>query len=180
MLQHDEKKALTIRLDPDLLKMAENQCAKRNVSMNTFVNQIFRNYKDWSSIAGKAGLVPVDRELLISLLENIDEKKLLAISNEVVQSKQTQEKVIFFKGKFDSEACFQVLELWLEAGGFQFKHEVMEEDDGTLHTFCMQFNMGRKFSLFMSSKIDNIFRQIGVKKIEFQTTDGQVAFKVKP
>jgi hypothetical protein len=160
--------------------MAENQCVKRNVSMNTFVNQILRNYKDWSSLAGSAGFVPLGKDILTLIFQNIEAEKLLDISKQVVYSRKPEEKIMFLKNKFDAEAFFQVLELWLEAGGFPFNHNIIEGDDGTLHNLCMQFNMGSKWSLFVSSHIDNIFRQIGVKKMEFQITDDQVSFEVKP
>lgn len=180
LIQNGKKKALTIRLDTDLLKTLEHECAKRNVSMNTFLNQIFRNYKEWFSIAGMAGFVPLSREILTSLFENTDEEQLLAISNEVGQGKKSEEQVVFLKDKFDAVAYLEFLELWLEAGGFPFKHEIMEEDDGSLHTVCMQFNMGRKWSFFSASLIDNMFKRTGVKHLEFQITDDQVTFKVKP
>jgi hypothetical protein len=67
-----------------------------------------------------------------------------------------------------------VIETSIRISGYCYKHEV---NDG-IHRFVLHHDMGRKWSMYISTRYQIVFDRLGLKRVDFALTDNTVAFKV--
>lgn len=85
--------------------------------------------------------------------------------------------MLLLRDEYDVASTLEVIETWIRISGYQYKHEI--NDDGSdIHRFVIHHNIGRKWSLYISTRYQIVFDQLGLKRVDFAPTDNTVAFKV--
>src|SRR5919197_3491438 len=72
-----ESKTASFRIDTGLLDDLEQVANLKQISLNTLANQIFREYIEWYASAPKSGYVTVRKSLLVEMLNEMTEEKIL-------------------------------------------------------------------------------------------------------
>lgn len=176
---HDIKKpkteTLTFRLDKSTINRLRQEAEGNRTTLNTLANQIFKEHIDWYSNAPKAGYISIPRDFIIELLNLISEQEIVRISEKVTKSHHS-DIILLLRDEYDVNSTLNVIETWIRISGYQYKYEV--NDEGDIHRFVIQHNMGRKWSLYISTRYQIVFDKLGLKRVEFALTDNTVAFKV--
>ena len=122
------------------------EAKEKQIHLNTLVSQIIDSYVNFGASVSKAGMIPISKSVPIELLEGYSEDQIKAIA------KRTQEKIridraLQLRGKYNFETLIDILESWLKATGFSYRHN-RDAENASRHIFIVQHNMGRKYSLF--------------------------------
>ena len=166
-------RSITYRLPESLINELDTEAKQKKISQNVLVKQILERYIQWDRFSDKIGMVPVPKEILESLGEDLDGKDIDEIINVVFP--MIKNNVMFIKGGYDLERCIETLEDYMRASGMNSDHRV----DGELHTFIIQHDLGMKWSVFTEQLLTQIFRNFASDKdLKFQTTDSTVILKV--
>jgi len=166
-------RSITYRLPETLINELENESNQKKISQNVLVKQILEKYVQWDRYSAKMGLIPVPKEILQSLGDDLDGQDIDAIIN--VLFPIIKNTVMFIKGGFDLERCIETLEDYMRTSGVKSDHRV----DGNLHSFIIQHDLGIKWSVFTEQLLTQIFRNFASDKdLKFQTTDSTVILKV--
>lgn len=166
-------RSITYRLPETLINELENESNRKKISQNVLVKQILEKYVQWDRYSAKMGLIPVPKEILQSLGDDLDGQDIDAIIN--VLFPIIKNTVMFIKGGFDLERCIETLEDYMRTSGVKSDHRV----DGNLHSFIIQHDLGIKWSVFTEQLLTQIFRNFASDKdLKFQTTDSTVILKV--
>ena len=166
-------RSITYRLPESLINELDSEATQKKISQNVLVKQILERYIQWDRFSDKIGMVPVPKEILESLGEDLDGKDIDEIINVVFP--MIKNNVMFIKGGYDLERCIETLEDYMRASGMNSDHRV----DGELHTFIIQHDLGMKWSVFTEQLLTQIFRNFASDKdLKFQTTDSTVILKV--
>lgn len=166
-------RSITYRLPETLINELENESNQKKISQNVLVKQILEKYVQWDRYSAKMGLIPVPKEILQSLGDDLDGQDIDAIIN--VLFPILKNTVMFIKGGFDLERCIETLEDYMRTSGVKSDHRV----DGNLHSFIIQHDLGIKWSVFTEQLLTQIFRNFASDKdLKFQTTDSTVILKV--
>jgi len=166
-------RSITYRLPESLINELDTEAKQKKISQNVLVKQILERYIQWDRFYDKIGMVPVPKEILESLGEDLDGKDIDEIINVVFP--MIKNNVMFIKGGYDLERCIETLEDYMRASGMNSDHRV----DGELHTFIIQHDLGMKWSVFTEQLLTQIFRNFASDKdLKFQTTDSTVILKV--
>jgi hypothetical protein len=144
-------------------------------SLNTLASQIFRQHNDWHSKAAKAGYVPLPKQLIMRFLDEIPEEQVIRISEDVTKNFY-EDIMLLLRNEIDIDSTLDLIETWIRISGFQYKHEI---NDGDVHSYVIQHDMGRKFSDCISTLYRFVFQKLGLTKVEFIITEHTVAFKVE-
>src|ERR671916_6804 len=155
-----------VPLDQLRLEAKENQ-----ITLNTLVNQIVDSYVNFTSNASKAGMIPIHRLCLITLLEGYDEEQVKEIAKRFVKA-ICVETPLLLRGKYDFEAVLESHRSWLKAAGFQYRYS--KDAEKNRHTFIVEHDMGRKFSLFAVEYTKLYFEPVVKKEVESSFTDNTI------
>lgn len=166
-------RSITYRLPESLINELDSEAKQKKISQNVLVKQILERYIRWDRFSDKIGMVPVPKEILESLGEDLDGKDIDEIINVVFP--MIKNNVMYIKGGYDLERCIETLEDYMRASGMNSDHRI----DGELHTFIIQHDLGMKWSVFTEQLLTQIFRNFASDKdLKFQTTDSTVILKV--
>jgi hypothetical protein len=66
------------------------------------------------------------------------------------------------------------LRYWLDSSGYQFR---IDRSNGT-DTYVIQFDLGRKFSLYFKTQMELVFEHFNVQNAEAEMTDNSVILRI--
>ena len=166
-------RSITYRLPEALISELDGEARQKKISQNVLVKQILEKYIEWDRYSAKMGMIPVPKEILQTLGDDLDGKDIDEIIN--ILFPIIKNTVMFVKGGFDLERCIETLEDYMRTSGMNSDHRV----DGNLHSFIIQHDLGIKWSVFTEQLLAQIFRNFASDKdLKFQTTDSTVILKV--
>lgn len=136
-------------------------------------SQIFRQHVDWHSNAAKAGFITVRRGLILRLLEIATEEQLVKIA-EYIAKKETKNFVLMLRNEYNMTSALDVVETWIRIAGYPYRHDA----NYSKHSYTIQHEMGRKWSMYLAEQYRFLFEDFGVEKVRFDITDSVLAFSV--
>lgn len=150
------KESVTFRIGEDVLYELQSKSRSENVSLNTLVSQILENYVQWHMRACGAGLIYINKEILRRLLEELDEDKICKIASQTAKlvGKTVQ---LYMTGRYDVETWKSLMRGRLRNSSFPFQEYT--DDDKT--SFIIEYDMGKKFSMFFMEFNKQILQDLG-------------------
>jgi hypothetical protein len=165
--------SVTLRLDKDILDKLRKEAKEKQVSLNVMMGQITLQHLDWHAYASKAGFIAVTRGTVREMLEKITEKDIVEIA-EYVAKKESKEFIIMLKNDYSVTSALQVLDTWLKIVGYSYRHEVR----GSEHSYIIQHEMGKKWSLYLKELFRLISEDFGLPRAAFDVNENMLSFKV--
>lgn len=165
--------SVTLRLDKDILDKLKKEAKEKQVSLNVLVGQIALQHLDWHAYASKAGFIAITRGTVRKMLEKITEKDIVEIA-EYVAKKESKEFIIMLKNDYSVTSALQVLDTWLKIVGYSYRHEVR----GSEHSYIIQHEMGKKWSLYLRDLFRLISEDFGLPRVDFDVNENMLSFKV--
>ncbi|MEM2759226.1 MAG: hypothetical protein QXU32_09605 [Nitrososphaerales archaeon] len=172
----DRKKTsvMSFRLDDDIVDALRQQAEEEEISLNVLANHIFRRYVEWERDAQKAGFIPVTKELLMAIINEIDDKKIEELVRNVSRY-VVKEQILYMESKYNLDSFLKWLDIRNKISGFAQKHVI----NGREHEFIIQHDMNLKWSLYLKTLFEVILGDVYRKKVEFEITPATVIFKLE-
>lgn len=168
-----QSESITLRLDSIILNKLQREAEQKDTSVNALVSHVVRRHIDWHSNAAKAGFVTVRRGLLINLINRLPDKEISSIA-EYIAKKETKDFVLLLRNEYNIESALDVIETWIKISGHPYRHEV----NYTRHSYVIQHDMGRNWSLYMAEQYRFLFEEFELKKVEFDINENTLDFVV--
>jgi hypothetical protein len=168
-----QSKSITFRLDGALLNKLHHEANQKDISVNTLASHIIRRHIDWHSNAAKAGFVTVRKGLLSNLINRLSEKEISSVA-EYIAKNETKDFVLLLRNEYNIETALDVIETWIKISGYPYRHEV----NYTQHSYVIQHDMGKNWSLYMAELYRFVFEEFGLKKVEFDLNNNTLDFTV--
>lgn len=165
--------SVTLRLDKDTLDKLRKEAKEKQVSLNVLVGQIALQHLDWHAYASKAGFIAVTRRTVQKMLEKITEKDIVEIA-EYVAKNESKEFITMLRNDYSVTSALQVLDTWLKIVGYSYRHEVR----GSEHSYIIQHDMGKKWSLYLKELFRLISEGFGLPRVDFDINENMLSFKV--
>ncbi len=162
---------ISFRIPKVQLDELRQEAKENQITLNTLVNQIIDSYVNFTSNAPKAGMIPIHKLCLITLLEGYSEVQVKEIARRFVKAICVQTPLLL-RGKYDFEAVLESHRSWLKAAGFQYRYS--NDAEKNRHTFIVEHDMGRKFSLFAVEYAKHYFEPVVRKEVESSFTDNTI------
>ncbi|HJU35036.1 MAG TPA: hypothetical protein VJ695_07925 [Nitrososphaera sp.] len=162
---------ISFRIAKVLLNQLRQEAKEDQITLNTLVNKIIDSYVNFTSNAPKAGMIPIHRLCLITLLEGYNEEEVKEIARRFVKAISVQTPLLL-RGKYDFEAVLESHRSWIKAAGFQYRYS--KDAEKNRHTFIVEHDMGKKFSLFAIEYAKLYFEPVVRKEVECSFTDNTI------
>jgi hypothetical protein len=173
-VQKQTTEGITFRIPSSSINQLREESKKKQLSLNTLVNQILKDHLDWHTHAAQAKMFHVPRSTFSRLVDDLTDEELSkhAVSN---AKKDFVDIGLLLNGEFTLPSFLNMLENWSRISSFPYKHEVKND----VHNFIIQHDMGRNFSFLIKELYRYILEEMFERKSDFTITDKSVMFRFK-
>ncbi|MDE1843203.1 MAG: hypothetical protein KGH95_06100 [Thaumarchaeota archaeon] len=151
--KHEDTRSISYRLPAHIVTELETEAMQKKISQNVLVKQILEKYVKWDRFADKIGIIPVPKEILRILGDEMKGDEINKIIDVMIP--MIKDWVMFMKGNYDLKRAIEALEDYMRASGMTSDHRI----EGGVHHFIIQHNLGIKWSLFTEYLLKQIFYQ---------------------
>jgi hypothetical protein len=163
----------SFRIDESALRAVEAEASSLNVSPNTLVNQVLRQYAEFDRFAKKISTVKISSAPFRGLLSAADVDQLIEVAKSAGSS-IPQAFVTAKHGKVDVETLIAHIRL---LATYAQLFEFSETLDSRCHIVTLIHDFGLNWSIFLVHYITAMFAQIGLTP-KLEMSDRSVIFTV--
>ena len=168
----DKKIGTSFRIDSDILRKLNAEAQKSEKSLNSILNQICRQHVEWHSTAIDAGMSTIFRPMLRQLLDAVDEVTIKNLAKKIAKE-EGQNFIMLLSNEYDVDSALKLIETWLKV----IKYPYSCEKNGSEHRFHISHDMGKKYSIYLSSLYENVLNEFDITS-EFKISDCSITFMV--
>jgi hypothetical protein len=173
-IQKQPTEGITFRIPSSSITQLREESKKKQVSLNTLVNQILKDHLDWHAYAAQAGMFHVPRSTFGRLVDNLTEEELSKFAVTIAK-KDFVDIGLLLRGEFTLPSFLNILENWSRMSSIPYKHETNND----IHNFILQHDMGRNFSFLIKELYRYILEDTFERKSDFTITDNTVMFRFR-
>ena len=161
----------SFRIDEAASEALEREATALNVSTNTLVNQILKEFADFDRFAKRVSTVKVSSSIFRSFLEQMESDKVIEVA-EATGSSIPQTFAISKSGRVVTES---LLDYVRASAMYAHLFEFSETDDGQRRLITLVHDFGLNWSIFLVHYVTAMFQQIGISP-EMEMSDRSVSF----
>ena len=148
---------LSCRLDKTLYNLLQNDAKDKGITLNSLINSISKRYVSWERYAAEVGFIPLAKETVRLIFENLDEKKMHKIAEHLGMTIPKELILLMFK-KVDFESIVSFIELTSSRYGM-VQHTNSEDH----HDMILYHDVNEQFSKFLSCVIKTMAEELAFK-----------------
>ena len=163
---------MTFRIDEHILNMLRKESERRDISLNTVVNHILKQYVEWDMYASKVGMVPMIKPFVSALFDKMTPQETIELASKVGHS-ATHDIALFMKSKMDLQSFLSWFEMRMKNSSIEFCHRLVN----STHTYVMKHDLGYNWSLYQKTLLELMFSQVFEKQIDTSLYDTTLTFQ---
>ncbi len=161
----------SFRIENSLLSALGAESEAKQVSLNTLVNQVLREYIEWYANAPKVGYMIVRKSLISTMLEKFNDDQIRQLAK--ITAKQSREINLLFASEYNIDSALKVIEYKMRMSGYVYRKEVRDNEAA----YIIEHGLGPKWSLYLAELFAAEFQEVK-HEAEFEKLDNLLAFKV--
>ncbi len=165
--------SITFRINNEILDKLRIESKKKQISLTTLVNQIFIQHVSWNTSAADAGFIPILKNSLSSMLKKITDDEIKQIALDCAKN-NSKDVVLSLRQEYNISTVLELIETWAKNSGYHYKQT---KQDNKI-SFVIQHDLGKKWSLYLSTIWGHIFENFAQQKIDFDITSNTIAFTI--
>lgn len=155
---------LSCRIDGTLHDLLVKDSKGQGISLNSLINSILKRYISWERYAAEIGFVPLARDTVRLIFDELDDQKLHHIANHLGRT-IPRELIMLMFNKIDVNSIVAFLELTGSRYG-TVQHQV----NGESHDLLVHHRISEKFSRFLAegakAMADDLHFDLTIKHID--------------
>lgn len=182
--KHKENRNTAIRIKKNVFDDLKQEAEQKMEDVDTLVNQILRSHIHWHKLAKKARLAYISKDLMAKTIDHLSDEQVIQMTQEF--STQRHMDIMHMLKEENTFAGFMnTLCLWLDESAFNYIVESNnsggqnDDDRGSIKVYKINFEMGRKWSLFFKTLMSLVFEHYKVRDSEVKMTDNTIILKIK-
>lgn len=180
VLAEDARTSITrsFRFETDVLKMLDEEAERMGISVNALVGIVLRRYAEFTRYLSKIDMVVINREILTSLLEQLDEEELYKLGLKLGETVMS-DTVIFWKKETSEAAVMEYIEKVICRYGHLGTYDEKQMPGGAI-AIVVRHRLGKKGSRFLEGYLQAGLRTtLGINAI-FEVTDSSIKCELPP
>jgi hypothetical protein len=169
-----ESECITFRIERNILEELRQESNEKVESINTLVNQIFRQYVKWHNPASKTGLMYWSIALLTRMIDFLTDEEVVELAEYYVKN-ELKGIMRMIGQEYTVSSFLDGFLTWLRVSSIRYKHMSNENVDDC----AIYLNMGRKWSIWFENYLQFVFEDLKEKNVELEVTDNMVSFRLK-
>ena len=172
---HGKTVTRSFRVDEQALAALEEEAARRNVSVNTFLNQQILSFASFDRFFLRIGLAKLSVNTLQRLLNASPDDKIVEAAT--IAALDTPRPIILSKyGQVTLETTLEYIKMLSEFANL-FEYSLSSSPSGKVVTLYHRF--GPKGSLFYTNYVKTLFEQIDYSP-KIKSTSDSIDFEIPP
>lgn len=174
VLEQDARTSITrsFRFETDVLKVLDEEADRMGISVNALVGTVLRRYSEFTRYLSKIDMVVVNREILTSLLEQLEEDDLYKMGLKLGETVMP-DTVMFWKKEMTGRAVMEYIEKVICRYGHLGTYDEKQLPGGGM-VIVVRHRLGKKGSRLLEG-----YLQAGLKytlgiDAAFEATDSSV------
>lgn len=169
-------RTITFRIDGDIFNKLEKEAERREISLNTLSNQVFRSFLEWDRLQPEAGMIPIAKPVIAELFGEMSKEQIEKLAKRVGKNTM-HDMVLFMKKNMDIHSFLSWLEMWAKknsSAGFS-----CTTAENGFQTCIMKHDLGENYSLYHKIVLETLFNEILRKPIHITMNTDTIVFKIK-
>jgi hypothetical protein len=158
---------LSCRLDKTLYNLLQKDCKSRGISLNSLINSVMKKYLSWEKYAAEIGYVPLARDTVRLIFDNLDDKTIENIASRVGRT-IPREMILLMFNKTDFDSIISFMEITSARYGM-----VQHNINGDIHELIVHHGVSKKFSTFLASVGRTMAEDLSFK-YQVQSADSRI------
>ncbi len=172
--RHKRTVTMTFRIDEAVLNVLKEESDRKDISLNTLVNHVLRQYVDWDMYAAKAGMIPLAKPVVSALFDKMTEQEIIELASRIGQS-AIHDITLFMKSKMDLQSFLSWFEMRMKNSSIEFSHKV----ENSTHTYVIKHDLGCNWSLYHKTLLQIMFNQIFGRQVNISIYDTTLTFQFR-
>jgi hypothetical protein len=170
--RHKRTATMTFRIDEGILNVLKEESERKDISLNTLVNHILKQYVDWDMYAAKAGMIPLAKPVVSALFDKMTPQEIVQLASKVGHS-AIHDIALFMKTRMDLPSFLSWFEMRMKNSSIECSHKV----ENSTHTYVIKHDLGCNWSLYHKTLLQLMFNQIFGRQITISIYDTTLAFQ---
>jgi hypothetical protein len=166
---------MTFRIDKNVMRKLRVEAKYRDMSLNTLVNQIFKNFADWYMFESKVGMIPISKPVVIELFRNLNKDEIIDIATRVGKS-AIFDIALFMKSKLDVDSFLTWLEVRMKSSSIEISHVTKSNN---IHTYIIKHDICENWSLYQKTILELIFNEVLRKDVNINTSETTLTIRLE-
>ena len=167
-------KTVSVRVSIEIGNLLEDESKSNGVSINTLINQVLIKHAQWGRFEKELGILHMSKQSAKKLFSAIGEDEVKTLAATSCKS-MLRDMVLFIKGRVDTNNLLETISIWLSANNTSFRHIKMQ----TIDRYIIKHDLGRNYSLYLSTTIDLLFNEIDKKIKEVIMREQDLIFEIE-
>lgn len=174
VLAEDARTSITrsFRFDTDVLKVLDEEADRMGISVNALVGTVLRRYAEFTRYMSKIDMVVVNRELLTSLFEQLDEGDVYQMGIRLGGT-VLADTVMFWKKEMTERAIMEYIEKVICRYGHLGTYDEKQMPGGGM-AIVVRHRIGKKGSRFLEGYLQAGLKYTLGMNATFEVTDSSV------
>ncbi len=161
----------SFRFETDVLSVLDEEADRMGISVNALVGIILKRYSEFTRYLSKIDMVVVNREILTSLFERLDEDEVYKLGIRLGET-VLSDTVIFWKKEMTERAVMEYIEKAICRYGHLGTYDEKQMPDS--RTIVVRHRLGRNGSRFLEGYLQaGLKNTLGINAT-FEVTDSSV------
>lgn len=164
----------SFRINESAFLALEEEAKKRNISLNTLVNQLFMSYANFDRYFQRLGMVKISKVTFRKILNAAPANEIVEVAKEVVQN-SSRIIILARYGTLSLTSVLEFLNNYADYASFVDRSEVVSPGGKRVITLIHSF--GEKGSIFVKAYAKALFEQIDMEP-KLSSTENSVTIEV--
>lgn len=161
----------SFRLDKEVFGEFKKHAKDQNLTTNSLINKIMKEYMEWGSKASSIQIIPYPTKIIMGLLKNHTDEEIREIGKNHAKE-SFSENLLLLKNEETVDAFLELTKNWCDAAGFPYS---TKEKNGIIN-FTVRHNHGNKFSILMNEVIKTDIEILTKERAEMKMMPNSVSF----
>ncbi len=165
----------TVRISEEVDQLLQKTALEKQVSLNTLISNVLIQYIDWGRFTDKFGIVSIQREILRSMIEALNDEQLENIARKLGSTLPKEAMIFWFKQVNASSFLSAVSNIFRYGKIAELEEEF---DEKGKHILVARHELGKKGSKFLSIFIEEAAKSAIGTPPEIETTENSLMIKL--
>lgn len=168
----------SFRFEADVLRVLDEEANRMGISVNALVGIILRRYVEFTRFLSKIDMVVINREVLTTLLEHLEEEELYRLGIKLGET-VLADTILFWKKETTEKAVLEYIEKMMCTYGQLGTYDERIMPGGEM-AIVVRHRLGKKGSRFLEGYLNGGLKFKLNVNATFEVTDSSVKCQIPP
>ena len=168
-----DTRTISVRVSTDIANSLDDESTSIGTSVNTLITQVLKKHTQWGRFERELDVLHISKQSAKELFSSMSTEDLKTLADSSCKN-MFMDMVLFIKGQFNKENMLEVIFIFLSVNNTSFRHI----KSSTAEKFIIKHQLGKNYSLYLSTTIGLLFSEIGVDMLQTDINHSNLIFEI--